>query len=219
MGKSGKMMMLAAREGERRSRGGMEYPDMARSRYPIMGDHDGIPMGRFTDNRGRTHYDNGRFAPMGTTWQPDSYPDGMPVQMGFVGPAMNSGRAYDFDVSGSIEDKHPGGMGNRAVMYPGKMTKEMAKRWVSQMVGDDGTIGEHWTMEQTEQVRNQRGLVECDPNEFYVSMNLMWSDYGTVAKRMGVGNTDFFAEMAKAFLHDKDSVDGKLMAYYSAIVK
>ena len=78
--------------------------------------------------------------------------------------------------------------------------------------------GEHWTYEQTAQVAKQRG-VNCDPVEFYAIINAMWSDYSGVAKRFDVDNIDYWAEMAKAFLEDKDAKPGKTALYYECIVK
>ena len=50
-------------------------------------------------------------------------------------------------------------------------------------------------------------------------MNAMYSDYCKVAKRYGVDRPEFFAEMAKAWLEDKDAVPNKAAMYYDCIVK
>ena len=50
--------------------------------------------------------------------------------------------------------------------------------------------------------------------------NMMYSDYCEVAKKINANNMDFFAEMAKAFLKDKDAgAQDKLAAYYEYVVK
>ena len=85
------------------------------------------------------------------------------------------------------------------------------------MKNSDGTIGAHWTFEQTQDVAKQRG-VTCDKNDFWAAMNMMYSDYGKVAKMYSVDNTNFYADMAAAFLQDKDAVDGKLVEYWANIV-
>ena len=89
-----------------------------------------------------------------------------------------------------------------------------AKSWVAGMSNEDGSYGARWTMEQTK----QRGI-DCDPAHFWVAMNMMYFDYCAVTKKFGVDNPDFYAEMAKAFLHDKDAAPGKLANYYHAIVQ
>lgn len=51
-------------------------------------------------------------------------------------------------------------------------------------------------------------------------MNMMYSDYCTVANKYNVGTPEFYACMAKAFLFDKDakSPNAKMAAYYFGIV-
>ena len=50
-------------------------------------------------------------------------------------------------------------------------------------------------------------------------MNMIYSDYFGVAKKLNVNNMDFYAEMSKAFLGDKDAVPGKLYAYFEHVVE
>lgn len=99
------------------------------------------------------------------------------------------------------------------------MDENMAREWTSKMENEDGTKGPHWNMEQIKKVMEQRNMTG-DPVEFWVAMNMMYSDYCKVAKKLGVNSVDFYAEMAKAFLEDKDTgVPDKLSAYYENIVK
>lgn len=53
------------------------------------------------------------------------------------------------------------------------------------MVNVDGTTGPHWTQEQTEAVKNQRGI-QWDPVEFWAAMNMIYSDYSEVFREYGV---------------------------------
>jgi len=99
-----------------------------------------------------------------------------------------------------------------------KMDEHTAKTWTAEMENEDGTTGPHWTMEQTKQIATQKG-VTCDPVEFWVAMNMVFSDYYSVAKKLNVNNTDFYVEMAKAFLDDKDAQPDKLARYYEYVVK
>lgn len=99
------------------------------------------------------------------------------------------------------------------------MDEHLAKEWTAMMENEDGTKGPHWSMEQIKKVIEQRGM-PGDPVEIWVAMNMMYSDYCKVAKRLGVNTMDFYAEMARAFLDDKDAgVPDKLTAYYEYIVK
>lgn len=97
------------------------------------------------------------------------------------------------------------------------LTHDEAEEWCDSMVNADGTKGGHWTLEQTQDVAKQRGIT-CDKNDFWAAMNMMYSDYGKVAKMYSVDNTNFYADMAAAFLQDKDAVDGKLVEYWVNIV-
>lgn len=98
------------------------------------------------------------------------------------------------------------------------MDRKTAHEWVQKMKNADGSTGEHWTYEQTTQVMKQRNM-DCDPAEFYAIINAMWSDYGKVAEKYGINTVDFWAEMAKAFLMDKDAMPDKAALYYECIVK
>lgn len=80
----------------------------------------------------------------------------------------------------------------------------------------DGTKGCHWTLEQTQDVAKQRNI-NCDPNDFWAVMNMMYSDYCQVAKRQSVDTPGFYADMAKAFLEDADAADGKAYLYWDCI--
>lgn len=99
-----------------------------------------------------------------------------------------------------------------------KLDEETAHEWMENLRNEDGTKGPHWTKEQTTQVMKQKGI-DCDPVEFWVAMNAMYSDYFNVAKKMNVNNVDFYTHMAKAFIDDKDAGEGKLMRYYESVVE
>lgn len=101
--------------------------------------------------------------------------------------------------------------------HPAHLTLEDAKRWTSKMQNADGTKGCHWTLEQTQDVAKQRNI-NCDPNDFWAAMNMMYSDYCTVARSYSADNQNFYADMAAAFLHDKDAVPGKIVKYLDVIV-
>lgn len=199
---------------------------------------------RFRDRRGREHYDNGRYAPvrsgydggaMGgyddermTDRMPPVYDTGTGYRydgggnrmIGFAGGEMRSN--YRMDASHQNRDemehrtstKKPGHSGSD--VQP--MNREKAQQWVRKMKNADGSTGEHWTYDQTTQVMKQRNI-DCEPAEFYAAMNMLWSDYGKVAEKFGVSNVEYWAELSKAFLMDKDAEEDKLALYYECIVR
>lgn len=99
-----------------------------------------------------------------------------------------------------------------------EMTKELAEEWTSSMKNSDGTRGEHWSYTQTRQLMAQKGI-ECDPWEFYVVMNMLYSDYCAVLKKHGINNIDVYTDLACAWLKDTDAVPNKTAEYYENVVK
>ena len=95
---------------------------------------------------------------------------------------------------------------------------DTAKEWTKKMKNADGTQGPHWTLEQSKQIMAQR-KIGLDPVQFWVTLNMVYSDYSPVAKKHGLGGSlEFYTDMAKAFLTDKDAKPEKLARYYDAIV-
>ena len=100
-----------------------------------------------------------------------------------------------------------------------KLDKQTAEEWMESLHNEDGTKGPHWTMEQVKQVMAQKNWQE-DLLRAWVAMNMMYSDYCAAAKKVNANTVDFYVNMAKAFLDDKDAgADDKLAAYYHAVVK
>lgn len=89
---------------------------------------------------------------------------------------------------------------------------QKAKEWVAQMQNSDGTKGEHFKPEHVEQLRSAH-CPDCGRVEFWAAMNMMYSDYCEVAKKMNVDKPEFYAHMAKAFLKDEDAGEEKLAKY------
>lgn len=98
------------------------------------------------------------------------------------------------------------------------MPKKEAEDWVDEMENADGTKGQHWSIEQSKSLKERLDL-DLDPVEFYVALNMMYSDYCEVAKKFGVDNAEFYACLANGFLKDKDAVHDKLERYYEYIVE
>lgn len=100
-----------------------------------------------------------------------------------------------------------------------EFSMESAKEWTKNMKNEDGTSGPHWSVEQSKQIMAQRNL-SLNPTEFYAALNMIYSDFSPVAKKHGLGGSlDFYVDMAKAFLNDKDAAPGKISNYYNYIVK
>lgn len=97
-------------------------------------------------------------------------------------------------------------------------TESEAREWTARMENTDGTTGPHWPIEQTTAVMVSKGY-HYDPAVWYAAMNMVYSDYFSVAKKHGVNSVEFYADVAEAFLDDKDAggPEEKISAYYHCI--
>ena len=93
--------------------------------------------------------------------------------------------------------------------YGEHLTEDMAKHWVSCMSNKDGSCGEHWTMEQTNQYAGQHHHAD-----FYAVLNMMYSDYYS-----SKFTTEDYVHLANDWLNDKDVPYGKTLRYYMYVVK
>ena len=243
MTRTAKMMMLSGR-GRRRI--GVEYEDYPRDyvedKFRDRRGRERYDDGRFAPrsemmepyDRGYRRYSDGRFAPRSEYDMQDRYG----VQDRYIPPVYHYPmyrEDYDMQPIGFRDDRmdmHGGSyvgdelrggngrmMGHAQMMRGvGKMDRQTAEDWTRRMKNEDGTTGAHWTMEKAEQVMRQHGI-QCEPAEFYAALNMLYSDFCEVFKKHGVNKIDFYADMAKAWLDDKDAVSDKLSAYYEYIVK
>ena len=100
-------------------------------------------------------------------------------------------------------------------VYGCHFTKWMLEKALKDMVNEDGTVGGHWTVEQTTMVARSNGIQFTNFNEYdwnYV-MNMIYSDYYGVVPN----ETNTYVKMARKFLEDKDAEEGKALKYYLAM--
>lgn len=134
------------------------------------------------------------------------------------------GRDYGDDYAGhDYADYGDYGVRDYGEMEYGKMSHKDIENWKRHLKNQDGTMGEHFKKDQVHQAARQIGV---NPEEygnehiFGLVMNMMYSDYCAVAKKFGLDRPDFYAELAKAFLNDKDfegEPEEKVWLYYKCI--
>lgn len=109
------------------------------------------------------------------------------------------------------------------VCHAGKLGDNALEEWNANMKNDDGSTGGHWTVTQTTDAAKMVGVVmeHITPEEWHTAMNMMYSDYCGVATKYGCSKVEFYADLAKAFLFDKDGPgpEAKLAAYYHGITE
>lgn len=98
----------------------------------------------------------------------------------------------------------------------GELTKEDAMSWMYNMKNEDGSYGAHWEIEQTRPFMAPRGIT-CEAWEWAAIMNMMYSDYCKAARKNSVDRPEFYADLAAAFLEDKDAPEDKAGRYYHSI--
>ena len=98
------------------------------------------------------------------------------------------------------------------------MTRKMAEQWTEDMENADGSKGARWSYEEVKKAMDEKHI-DCDPNEMFAILNSVYSDYEHVAKKFGVDKLDFYLDLAKAWIDDKDAVPNKATMYYKYVVK
>ena len=92
--------------------------------------------------------------------------------------------------------------------YGENLTEAEAIEWVSRMRNKDGTVGEHWTMNQTTEILKSKGF-KYNPYDFYAVMNMIYSDYFNPKF-----DIETYVELTKDWLDDVDIGNCKTLKYY-----
>lgn len=99
-----------------------------------------------------------------------------------------------------------------------ELTRADAEAWMDNMENEDGTFGAHWDVAQTKAYMEPRG-VNCEAWKWAAVMNMMYSDYCKAARKNSADRPEFYADLAAAFLLDRDAPEDKAGRYYHSIVK
>lgn len=137
----------------------------------------------------------------------------------------NDRRMRDYDYEDDYRrDRNEDYRMSRDYGEPEMFSHKDIEGWKSIMRNEDGTRGVHFREEQVKNACQSAGI-DCEEfgeDVFCLAMNMMYSDYCKVAKKYGVDRPEYYADLAKAFLRDKD-FDGKpeekLYLYYKTIVE
>lgn len=225
---NGMKMLLLSNKPEKTSRknyGENNYGENNYGRY--NGDHhedyDRInnPYNRMGENRNaynsyempeNRRYKNGRYAPKNGGYEYESDKEWEDSEMHYDGMTYGEYKPQQMQMGFAVGEND----GNRM-----PFSRLAAEKWMKEIENEDGTKGAHWTLEQAKQIMAQKS-VKGDPISFWVVLNSMYADYSKTIKKYGVGDKiDFYVDLTKDFLNDKDSVggDAKVAAYFEHIVR
>ena len=103
--------------------------------------------------------------------------------------------------------------------HEGYINKNLAEAIVKEMAVTDNSgreTGEKWTMEETTEAGRKAGVdfnivKEC---EYYLVMNMFYSDYHAVMHKHGLDSYIIYAELAYAWFTDEDAKENKTVNYF-----
>lgn len=107
-----------------------------------------------------------------------------------------------------------------------KLTKADMNKWKHNMHNTDGTRGEHYDMQQIMQAAEKLGVrfKDYDEKEFCLAVNMFYSDYGHILKRIVPDKEKellIWADFAKSYFDDPDGPEPseKLARQYHCLVE
>lgn len=141
----------------------------------------------------------------------------MPLNRNSAATLVNYVAVYDAlcKVSHHLMDSQEETMEESAELH---FNRKMAEEWAAALENADGTKGPHFSMEKAKELMTQFS-VDCDAILFWVVLNAVYSDDVLVAKKHNVNTAEYYVDMAKAWINDKDAVKDKATAYYTYIVR
>lgn len=103
--------------------------------------------------------------------------------------------------------------------YGEHIAPELAQSLVCGMAVTDNSgrpTGEKWTLAETKDAGSKIGInfEKVKPAEWYLVMNMMYSDYYRTAKKHGMTEPSFFADLSFDWFNDEDAETGKTFRYF-----
>ena len=105
--------------------------------------------------------------------------------------------------------------------YGKHINKEIAEALVNQMSVTDGTNradGEKYTYSEAKELGTKIGVDfgRVDPVEWYLVLNMMYSDHYRTGKKHGLTESTLYCELAYDWFYDVDGEDCKTFNYFMA---
>lgn len=93
--------------------------------------------------------------------------------------------------------------------YGKNLNKEMAEKIVSKM----RPYGKRWSIEETKQMQEQRGINNVSPIDFFVVINSAFNDYQNIFG----DNIEDYIRFTMDFIKDEDAKQDKVYTYFTTI--
>jgi len=93
--------------------------------------------------------------------------------------------------------------------YGNVLSPEMAEKIVSKM----RPYGKRWSLEETRQIQQQRGINNISPINFFVVLNSAYNDYNDIFR----DNLEDYIRFTIDFIQDEDAKKGKVFLYFTTI--
>ena len=161
----------------------------------------------YEDNRDMRDYEDGRRGRRGRDYEDEPYEDGR--------------RGRDYEDRRRGRDYEDGRDYGEEPLY---LSKTDIHKWKKMLKNYDGSMGEHYALDQILPIAHKMGITfdDYDEKEFCIAVNMMYADYGGVLKKYVSPEKELHlcVELAKAFLEDVDGPEPseKLALYFHCIV-
>ena len=95
--------------------------------------------------------------------------------------------------------------------YGNVLSPEMAEKIVAKM----RPYGKRWSLEETRQIQQQRGINNISSINFFVVLNSAYNDYNDIFR----DNLEDYIRFTIDFIQDEDAKNGKVFRYFTQIVE
>lgn len=95
-----------------------------------------------------------------------------------------------------------------------KLAYDIDKPEAENIIKEMKPYGQHWSYKEVESLLDENGI-RGDVIEWWLTMNMMYNDYYTTAKKYGHENdVEFFVSLSNNFINDVDGKPFKVEKYF-----
>lgn len=98
-------------------------------------------------------------------------------------------------------------------LYKMAYGKTLSKSMAEDIVSNMRPYGEHWNMQETKRLQEQRGINDISDVDFFIVMNSAYNDFNNIFGE----DTEGYIRYTIDFIKDEDAEDGKVFIYFTQI--